>query len=125
MIRLAAVAVGLVLSTSPLYAQEARFTVTVSFANIHAGPSTASPIIAAAPRGRSYEVMRELGSWMAIAWPAARDGVGYVHSTWGSVSRTSAAEAPSLAARGVQLLTLNFGALVRRGIEEYLGTARG
>jgi 4-hydroxy-2-oxoheptanedioate aldolase len=37
----------------------------------------------------------------------------------------SAAEAPPLAARGVQLLTLNFGALVRRGIDEYLGTARG
>jgi hypothetical protein len=37
----------------------------------------------------------------------------------------SPAEAPPLAARGVQLLTLNFGALVRRGIEEYLGTARG
>ena len=88
MIRLAAVAVALVLSTSPLYAQETRFTVTVSFANIHAGPSTASPIIAAAPRGRSFEVTRELGSWVAIAWPAARDGVGYLHSTWGAVSRT-------------------------------------
>jgi 4-hydroxy-2-oxoheptanedioate aldolase len=36
----------------------------------------------------------------------------------------SGAEAKALAARGVQLLTLNFGALVRRGIEEHLRAAR-
>ena len=97
--RLAAVAFGLVLSTSPLYAQETRFTVTVSFANIHAEASTASPIIAAAPRGRSFEVTRELGSWVAVAWPAARDGVGYLHSSWGAFSR--AADAPLTAAQPV------------------------
>jgi opacity protein-like surface antigen len=99
--RLAAVAFGLVLSTSPLYAQETRFTVTVSFANIHAEASTASPIIAAAPRGRSFEVTRELGSWVAIAWPAARDGVGYLHSSWGAFSRRDVADAPLKAAQPV------------------------
>ena len=101
MVRLAAVAVGLVLSTSPLYAQATQFTVTVSFANILAGPSAASPIIATAPRGRSFEVTRELGSWVAIAWPAARDGVGYLHSSWGTFSRGGAADAPLTAAQPV------------------------
>jgi hypothetical protein len=94
MVRLAAVAVGLVLSTSPLYAQETLFTVTVTFANIHAGPSIDSWIIAAAPRGGSFKVTRELGSWVAIAWPDARDGVGYLHSSWGTFSRVRAADAP-------------------------------
>lgn len=94
MVRLAAVAVGLVLSTSPLYAQETLFTVTVSFANIHAGPSTDSWIIAFAQPGKSFEVKRELGRWVAIAWPGARDGVGYLHSSWGRFSRPAAADVP-------------------------------
>ena len=34
-------------------------------------------------------------------------------------------EARALAERGVQLITLNFGAIVRKGIEGYLGAARG
>lgn len=37
----------------------------------------------------------------------------------------SGAEARALAARGVQLVTLNFGALARRAIGEYLGAFRG
>jgi cell division septation protein DedD len=89
MVRLAAVAVGLVLSTSPLYAQETLFTVTVTFANIHAGPSIDSWIIAEAPRGGSFKVTREVESWVAIAWPDARDGVGYLHSSWGTLSRVA------------------------------------
>jgi hypothetical protein len=94
MVRLAAVAVGLVLSTSPLYAQETLFTVTVTFANIHAGPSIDSWIITAAQPGRSYEVKRELGRWVAIEWPAAKDGVGYLHSGWGKFSRPATADVP-------------------------------
>ena len=94
MVRLAAVAVGLVLSTSPLYAQETLFTVTVTFANIHAGPSTDSWIITAAQPGRSFEVKRELGRWVAIEWPAAKDGLAYLHSSWGRFSRPAVADAP-------------------------------
>jgi cell division septation protein DedD len=94
MVRLAAVTVGLVLSTSPLYAQETLFTVTVTFANIHAGPSTDSWIITSAQPRTSFEVKRELGRWVAIAWPAARDGVAYLHSSWGRFSRPAAADVP-------------------------------
>ena len=87
MSRLAAVAVGLVLSASPLYAQETLFTVTVSFGNIHAGPSTDSWIIAPARPGTTFAVTRELGKWVAVPWPAARDGVAYLHISWGKFSR--------------------------------------
>ncbi len=93
MFRLAAVAVSLVLSASPLYAQETLFTVTVTFANIHAGPSIYSPVIATAPPGRTFKVARELGSWVAIQWPASGDGLGYLHTRWGSFSREGAADA--------------------------------
>jgi 4-hydroxy-2-oxoheptanedioate aldolase len=37
----------------------------------------------------------------------------------------SAAEARALSQRGVQLVTLNFGVMVRRAIEQYLGEFRG
>jgi cell division septation protein DedD len=95
MVRLAAVvAVGVVLSTSPLYAQETLFTVTVTFANIHEGPSIESSIITAAQPGKSFEVKSELGRWVAIEWPAAKDGVGYLHSSWGRFSRPAVVDAP-------------------------------
>lgn len=93
MFRLAAAAVSLVLSASPLYAQETLFTVTVTFANIHAGPSIHTPIITTAPLGRTFKVARELGSWVAIQWPAAGDGLGYLHTRWGTFSREGAADA--------------------------------
>ena len=93
MFRIAAVAVSLVLSASPLYAQETLFTVTVTFANIHAGPNLYSPIIAIAPPGRTFKVARELGSWVAIRWPASGDGLGYLHTRWGTFSREAAADA--------------------------------
>jgi hypothetical protein len=93
MVRLAAVAVWLVLSTSPLYAQETLFTITFPSANIHAAPTTASRVIGTTARGRSFEVTRELGSWVAIAWPEAQNGVGYLHVSWGTVSRGGVVEA--------------------------------
>ena len=87
MVRLAAVAVGVVLSTSPLYAQDNLFTITVPSADIHAAPTTASPVVATAPRGRSFAIARELGSWVAVASPDATNGVGYLHVSWGTRSR--------------------------------------
>jgi len=93
MVRLATVAVWLVLSTSPLYAQEeALFTISVPSANIHAAPTTASRVIATTARGTSFEVTRELGSWVAIVWPEAHNGVGYLHVSWGTLSRGGVVE---------------------------------
>jgi hypothetical protein len=85
--------VGLVLGTSPLYAQGNLFTITVPSASIHAAPTTASPVIATAPRGRSFTITRELGSWVAIETPAATSGIGYLHVSWGTLSLGDAVEA--------------------------------
>jgi len=93
MVRLAAVAMWLVLSTSPLYAQETVFTITFPSARIHAAPTTASRVIATTTPGRSFLVTRELGSWVAIAWPEAQYGVGYLHVSWGTLSRRGVVEA--------------------------------
>jgi SH3 domain-containing protein len=82
----AAVAVAFVLSTSPVHAQETRFLVTTTSAEVHKSPSTASAVIGKAPRGQTFEVIRELGSWVSVSWPDAETGVGYLHVTWGTVS---------------------------------------
>ena len=76
----------------PLGAEPAVFKVSTASANVHKSPSTGSPVIGHAARGTRLEVARELGSWVKIAWPAANDGVGYVHVSSGSIARTAATE---------------------------------
>jgi hypothetical protein len=83
---LSAIALVLGLSPVPLYAQTAHITVTSSIANVHKSPSTGAPVIGNAPIGSSYTITRELGSWVRISWPAAEDGAGYLHVSWGRIS---------------------------------------
>ena len=89
----AAFAAALVLSTASLHAQDALFTVTTASATVHLSPSTGSPVIGKAPRGQTFEVRRDLGSWVRIPWAESPDGVGYLHVTWGTVSRSENPEA--------------------------------
>jgi hypothetical protein len=90
MIRLAAaIAIALCLSPSRLCAQSTVFTVNTASANVHKSPSTGSPVIGKAPRGAVLEVSRELGSWIKVVWPNAKDGAGYVHVSTGLVARGS------------------------------------
>ena len=84
--RYAVAAVLIVLGSSPSFAQEAVFVVTTTSADVHKAPSTGSPVIAKAPRGKAYEVKRELGSWVSVSWPGADHGVAYLHVAWGKVS---------------------------------------
>jgi hypothetical protein len=86
----AAVAVAVCLFPAWLSAQSPTFTVTTAPANIHKGPSTGSAVIGQAPRGAVLQITRELGSWVKVSWPAAPDGAGYVHVSWGSVARNGA-----------------------------------
>jgi hypothetical protein len=81
-----AVAVALSLSPSWLYAQNLQFIVRTASADVHLSPSTGSPVIGNAPRGTVLEVTRELGSWVRIPWPAARDGVAFVHVSTGAIA---------------------------------------
>ena len=88
----ATAALLLMMGTSPVYAQKAMFVVTTASADIHKAPSTGSAVIGKAPRGKAFEVRRELGSWVAVAWPEGDAGMGYLHVTWGTMSGDTAAQ---------------------------------
>jgi hypothetical protein len=57
--------------------------VSVPSADVHKGPSVVTPVIGQATRGTALTVSQNLGSWVKVPWPAAPDGVGYVHVTMG------------------------------------------
>jgi hypothetical protein len=84
--RYALIAALIVMGSSPSFAQDAVFVVTMTSADVHKAPSTGSPVIAKAPRGKAFEVRRELGSWVSVAWPGTDHGVAYMHVAWGKVS---------------------------------------
>jgi hypothetical protein len=44
-------------------------------------------VIARAPRGKMFEVRRNLGSWVSVSWPDADTGVAYLHVAWGRIAR--------------------------------------
>jgi hypothetical protein len=83
----AVVAAVLVMGAPPVYAQDAVFVVMTTSADIHKAPSTGSAVIGKAPRGKTFEVRRELGSWVGVSWPDADQGVAYLHVAWGRISR--------------------------------------
>lgn len=82
-----AIAITVCLSPALLSAQTTVLTVNTASAEVYRSPSTGSPIIGYAPRGTVLAVTRELGSWVKVSWPDAKDGVGYVHISRGSVGR--------------------------------------
>src|SRR5262245_3945649 len=91
MIRRAAVVVlALALNPAMLRAQDTVFTVNVASAEVYKGPSTGNPVIGHAPRGTVLTVIRNLGSWVRVAWPDAPDGVGYIHVTMGRIGAPGA-----------------------------------
>ena len=92
----AAIVVLIVMGTSPLYAQDVVFVVTTTSADIHRAPSTGSAVIGKAMRGRTFEVRRELGSWVSVSWPDAEGGLAYLHVAWGKLSHGAAVQ-PSVA----------------------------
>jgi hypothetical protein len=98
--RTAAVVIALTIFPAVLHAQDTVLTVTVQSADVHKGPSTGSPVIGHAPKGDALPVVRNLGSWLEVAWVAAPEGIGYVHNTTGRVNIPSAkAPAPTTSSR--------------------------
>ena len=96
MIRLAAaVVLALTLHPTLLLAQDTVLTVNVPSADVHKGPSTVNPVIGHVSRGTVLPVTRNLGSWVKVVWPAAPDGVGYVHVTMGTVGPANDAPRPN------------------------------
>jgi len=99
---IAAVAVALCLSSSPVSAQSIEpqstaLTVKTS-ADVHKSPTTASPVVGKAPVGAVLDITRNLGSWVQVPWPAGENGVAYVHVNAGTIGRrivpVGAASAP-------------------------------
>jgi len=90
--RAAAVAVALCLNPAWLYAQTPVLTVNSTTADVHLSPSTGSPVIGHAAKGTVLAVTRELGSWVRVSWPAAKDGAGYVHLSVGLLGNGSPSE---------------------------------
>jgi hypothetical protein len=77
----------LVLTLNPvlLHAQDPVLTISVPSADVYKGPSNVTPVIGHVSAGTVLPVSRNLGSWVKVAWPAAPDGVGYVHVTMGTM----------------------------------------
>ena len=89
MIRHVAAAVFVVcVSPSIADAQSTVFTVASPSAEVHKGPSIATPVIGTARKGAALDVTRELGSWVSIPWPASPDGEAYIHVSRGTVAHT-------------------------------------
>jgi hypothetical protein len=83
MLRSATAAALVICVAAPAFAQETTMTVTAGSADVYRSPSTGSPVIGHAARGAQLPVTRELGSWVRVSWPAAPDGVGFVHVSMG------------------------------------------
>lgn len=98
--RAAAVILALTLNPALVRAQDTVITVNVPSADVYKGPSTVTPIIGHVSRGTVLPVSRNLGSWVKVAWPAAPDGVGYVHVTVGRIGPANgAAPVPNMPPR--------------------------
>ena len=91
-----AVVVVLCLSSASLHADSVKLTVSAAAATVYKAPSVGSPTVGQASRGTALEVTREIGDWVKVAWPSSPDGVGYVRTNMGSISRGAAA-APAAA----------------------------
>jgi len=91
----AAIALAMCLNPSWLFAQTARLTVGVQSADVHRNPSMGSPVIGHAPLGTSIEIKRDLGSWVAVAWPSGDYGVGYMHVLTGTIARDALSRNPN------------------------------
>jgi len=79
-------------------------TVSVVLVAVHKQPTTSSPVIGQAARGRSLEVIREVGDWVQVVWPEAPDRIGYVRVRLNSSPVASLSEprpGPMVAASGV------------------------
>lgn len=81
--RATAVVFMLILTPELVRAQETVLRVSVPSADVHKGPSVVTPVVGQAARGTALTVSQNLGSWIKVPWPAAPDGVGYVHVTMG------------------------------------------
>lgn len=112
----AAVVLVVVLNPSWLCAQAAELTVNVTATTVYKAPSTGSIVIGEAGRGTVLAVTREVGDWVKIAWPADKDGIGYVRLSAGTLSGHPAPVAPASATPAVPPSTVETAAQAQRTV---------
>ena len=96
----AAVVLALTLSATLARAQDTVLTVSVPSADVYQGATNVTPVVGHVSSGTVLPVLRDLGSWVKVAWPDAPDGVGYVHVTMGRVGPADGnAPAPKISRR--------------------------
>lgn len=90
----AAASIALISYVTPAFAQSATPTgelVVRVTADVHQGPSTASPVIGKAPGGTRLYINRNLGSWVEVPWPDSAARIAFVHVNNGTIAPRSAA----------------------------------
>jgi hypothetical protein len=81
-----AIAVASCLQAAVASAQGTHFTVSEPSASVYKAPTNVSPVIGHASQGATFEVTRDVGSWVKVAWSTSPDGVGYMRKASGTVS---------------------------------------
>ena len=90
----AAVSIALISYVTPVFAQSAAPTgelIVRVTADVHQGPSNASPVIGKAPGGTRLYINRNLGSWVEVPWPDSAARIAFVHVNNGTIASRSAA----------------------------------
>ncbi len=101
-----AVAMVLLLNTTPMFGQSAvapmtELIIKASPADVHKSPSVASPVIGKAAGGTAFEIRRNLGSWVEVTWPNTEGGIAFLHVNTGTIAPRSAASGSNAARESV------------------------
>ena len=112
-----AVAVALVLNTTPVFGQSAgtpiaELIVKTTAADVHKSPTVASPVIAKARGGTVLEIRRNLGSWVEVPWPNTEAGIAFVHVNTGTITPRS----PALTLNAAQAAVAEIAAVAAAAI---------
>jgi hypothetical protein len=92
--QVAALTLVLGLTSTPVGAQT-MYTLKES-ADVHQAPTTSSPVIGHAPRGRALELTRDVGDWVAVTWAEGVNRSGYIRVRFGTVALTAFRDLPAL-----------------------------
>jgi hypothetical protein len=104
-----AVVIALVLNATPVFGQRpvtpaTELIVATARADVHQGPTVASPVIGNAVAGTVLEIRRNLGSWVEVPWPNTTTGIAFVHVNTGRIGpRTSSATSAAAQASVAQI----------------------
>jgi hypothetical protein len=65
--------------------------------DVHQAPTTSSPVIGHAVRGRTLELTRDVGDWVEVVWADAATHKGYVRVRFGAVTLAAFRDLPTIA----------------------------